>query len=247
MTGLDTICDFRSVDIALGGQGAPVVGIADKLLFSEYDLLLNLGGICNLTKQYGKTHFSFDISVCNQVLNALSEKMGHPYDDKGAFAKSGHIKKQLFNQLNLLPFFKQNAPKSLDNEWVAKNLTQPFLDSYLEPEDMLATAVEHIAFQISRAVKSTEEADYFKLPKMLITGGGVFNDYLVERIKFHCRDMCELVKPEDNIIKYKEALLMGLMGALRMINEPNCLPIFTGASAPNIGGAIYKGHINNQV
>ncbi len=245
-TGLDTVCDFRSVDVALGGQGAPVVGIADKLLFTQYELLLNLGGICNLTKQYSSNHFSFDISVCNQVLNALSQSMGHLYDNKGAIARSGHIKKKLFNELNLLPYFKQAAPKSLDNEWVAKNLTQPFLDSYLEPEDMLATAVEHIAFQISRAVESTQEEDYFKRPKMMITGGGAFNEYLVERIEFHCRDLCTVKIPEENIVKYKEALLMGLMGVLRMLGKPNCLAMYTGAADANIGGTVYKGHFKNQ-
>ena len=245
-TGLDTICDFRSVDIALGGQGAPVVGIADKYLFSEYELLLNLGGICNLTKQYGSDHYSFDISVCNQVLNALSASLGKPYDDKGEFARSGRSIKQLLNQVNLLPYFKQSAPKSLDNQWVAQNLTKPFLDSYLEPEDLLATAVEHIAMQIANAIKAIQEEDYFKTPKMMITGGGAFNDFLVSRIQFHCTDLCDIVLPEENIIKYKEALLMGLMGVLRVLDEPNCLPIFTGATDPNMGGAIYKGHFKNQ-
>ncbi len=246
ITGLDTICDFRSVDIALGGQGAPVVGIADKHLFSSYELLLNLGGICNLTKQYSKDHFSFDISVCNQVLNAVSEKLGKPYDNRGQFARSGRPIKQILNQINLLPFFKQSAPKSLDNQWVANNLTKPFVESYLEPEDLLATAVEHIAFQIYNAVKATQEEDYFKTPKMMITGGGAFNDFLVDRIKFHCQDLCEVVLPEENIIKYKEALLMGLMGVMRLLEVPNCIPNFTGASAANVGGTIYKGHSKHQ-
>ena len=245
-TGLNTLCDFRSVDIALGGQGAPVVGIADKMLFSQYELLLNLGGICNLTKQYGNEHFSFDISVCNQVLNALANEMDKPYDNKGEIARSGHVNKQLYKQINLLPYFKQAPPKSLDNQWVAKNLTQPFLDSYLEPEDMLATAVDHIAFQIANAIEATQEEDYFKQPKMMVTGGGAFNDFLVARIEFHCRDLCKVELPDKNIIKYKEALLMGLMGVLRMLEKPNCFPKFTGASEPNVGGAIYKGHSKNH-
>lgn len=231
---LPVICDFRSLDVALGGQGAPLVPIGDKLLFSEYDFCLNLGGFANISYEYMDKRIAFDICPVNIVMNAVCEKIGKTYDNNGDLARAGKLNKGLLKELNELAFYQAvpNTPKSLGKEWVLANVF-PLIEKYnLKEEDTLHTFCEHIAFQISKSTKNT------KNKKMLATGGGVYNTYLMERIKILAS--VEVAIPDKKTIEFKEALIFALLGVLRLRNEVNCLSSVTGASKDNCGGVIYK-------
>lgn len=229
---LPVVFDFRALDVALGGQGAPLVPIGDQLLFDEYDCCLNLGGFANISYKHNNKRLAFDICPVNIVMNEVCERLGHPYDDGGAIARSGMVSKYLLNELNVLPYYKLplHSPKSLGKEWVLEHV-QPILDELeLEERDVLNTFCEHIAFQLAKAL------DGKKSGKMLITGGGAYNTYLVERIK--AMVAMDVVVPDAFTIEYKEALIFAFLGVLRMRNEVNCLKSVTGAWEDCSGGTV---------
>lgn len=230
---LPVACDFRTLDVALGGQGAPLVPIGDKLLFEDYDYCLNLGGFANISYEHNANRIAFDICPVNIVMNAICEPMGKAYDMDGDWAREGKISLYLLNELNQIHFYKQisNTPKSLGKEWVLKNIF-PLLNQYeLEPIDVLRTYCEHIAIQISKSINDKKKG------KVLITGGGAYNIFLIERIQKLCSH--EIVIPDKKTIEFKEALIFAFLGVLRMRNEVNCLKSVTGASKDTSGGAIY--------
>lgn len=228
----DTICDFRSTDIALQGQGAPLVPVGDILLFSPFDYCLNIGGFANCTQT--KTAIAFDICAANYVLNALTQKLGHEFDKDGNIAKSATIKADLLNTLDTLPFYQQNPPKSLGREWVETEIF-PTLEKFnYSTEDTIATYTEHIAIQIAKQLKAKT--------KTLITGGGALNSYLVSRIQEHSPSTISI--PSQEIINYKEALIFALLGYLYLSGENNALASVTGATMSSIGGCLYKAPSN---
>jgi len=230
---LTVINDFRSLDVALGGQGAPLVPIGDKLLFPDYDFCLNLGGFSNVSYEYNNQRIAFDICPVNIVLNTICQRIGKQYDDEGKIAKEGMLSSYLLNELNQLGYYKQvaNIPKSLGKEWVIKNI-YPLIDQYeLDENDLLRTFCEHIAIQTSKALAHLPKG------KILVTGGGVNNTFLMECIAKHCSH--QLVIPGKKLIEYKEAMIFAFLGVLRMRNEINCLSSVTGASRNNCGGSIY--------
>jgi anhydro-N-acetylmuramic acid kinase len=225
--------DFRTLDVLLGGQGAPLVPIGDKLLFGAYDYCLNLGGFANISYEYNEKRIAYDICPVNIVLNYYANKLGQKFDKGGNFAKNGLVHSELLEKLNALSFFHldKHQPKSLGKEWVVKNVF-PLISTYnLSINDVLRTYCEHIVIQLSK----TMESDSNK--KLLITGGGAYNDFLVKLLKNKCK--VELVIPEKNILEFKEALIFGFLGVLRMRNEVNCLSSVTGAPVDNCGGSIY--------
>lgn len=225
------VCDFRVQDVALGGQGAPLVPIGDKLLFSEYDFCLNLGGFANLSTEINGIRVAYDVCSVNIVLNHYVRTLGLNYDDEGQIASQGTINIELLNQLNALPFYKEKYPKSLGLEWVEKTVF-PLIDSYaLEVEDVLKTVVEHIVIQLAAELQRK------KNDSVLITGGGVYNTYLIERLK--TKTTCEIVIPSESIIEFKEALIFALLGILKLRNENNCLQSVTGASKDHSSGNIF--------
>jgi len=231
-TGLTVICDFRSLDVALGGQGAPLVPIGDKLLFAEYDFCLNLGGIANISFDKEKERIAFDICPVNIVLNKIAQNFGKVYDDNGFLASEGQINQELLNNLNELEYYKSYPPKSLGKEWVMKYFIPIINKSNLSDNDKLCTICEHIAIQISKVVNFSENK------KMMVTGGGAFNSFLISRIKDYCK--CVVIIPDSKTIEYKEALIFAFLGLLRMNNKNNCLSSVTGAKRDNIGGAVYS-------
>ena len=167
------VCDFRVQDVEFGGQGAPLVPVGDKLLFSEYDFCLNLGGFANVSMKMNEKRIAYDICPANIVLNHYVKKLGFDYDDEGKIASKGNINKELLNQLNALDFYKEKHPKSLGLEWVNKNIF-PMVDTFkIEIQDILKTFVEHITIQITSEIKKKTNAT------VLITGGGVYNTYLI--------------------------------------------------------------------
>lgn len=229
-SGIDTICDFRTTDVALYGQGAPLVPVGDRALFPEYSYCLNLGGFSNISFDDGNSRIAYDISPVNYVLNYYTRKIGLEYDKDGNMARSGKVIRQLLDKLNSLEFYEHKGPKSLGREWV-EDVIFPLIDSFkISTEDALATFCEHVAFQTGRHIKGG---------KVLLTGGGAFNKYLVERMRA-LAPQCEYVVPDPLTVNFKEALIFAFLGALYVYDIPNCLSSVTGAVSDSVGGALYK-------
>lgn len=225
------VCDFRTQDVALGGQGAPLVPIGDALLFSEYDYCLNLGGFANISFEQNSERTAFDVCPVNIVLNHYVASLGKQYDSEGQIASKGSVCKPLLEALNALEFYKQHPPKSLGLEWVQSQIF-PLIESYnLEVPVLLRTVVEHCAVQLSIILNNNH------LKKGLITGGGVFNSFLMQRISALCG--CDLQPENSMIIEFKEALIFGFLGVLKLRNETNCLQSVTGALHDHSSGCIY--------
>lgn len=238
VTGIKTICDFRSLDVALGGQGAPLVPIGDEKLFSQYDSCLNLGGIANISYNENGFRKAYDICPANMVLNHYAKMNNKDFDRNGDLARSGRINKNLFEQLNALAYYQQPAPKSLGKEWVFSELI-PIIETYsISTPDKLATFTEHCAHQIGVNCNVKNKSNDLTI---LITGGGSFNHYLIERIKFYTKQ--NVIIPNRKIIEFKEALIFAFLGVLRIRGEINCLKNVTGARADNCGGVVYDAHV----
>lgn len=233
-SGFQVICDFRSTDVALGGQGAPLVPIGDKLLFPDAAFCLNLGGIANISFDKNGDRIAYDLCACNIVLNKYAMKLGSPYDSEGNFASKGMVNKLLLEKLSEISFYKKPFPKSLGREDVEQDVFPILEKSGLNVEDILATFCEHIALEISSVVNELKKSG-----NVLITGGGAFNNYLINRLKKYLVN--EIQIPERKIIEFKEAIIFAFLGVLRIRNELNCLKSVTGSSKDNCGGAIYKG------
>ena len=212
----------------MGGNGAPLVPIGDELLFSQYDACLNLGGFSNISLQKNHQRIAFDISPVNVVLNYFAEKLGKNYDENGDFARNGAINFKILEQLSALSFYQKSAPKSLGVEFVNSEVFPLLKDE--TPENIIATFTEHIAEQIAKVFNDNQ------LKTVLVTGGGTFNTYLLEKIRE--KSQTELIVPDENIINFKEALIFAFMGVLRLRNEINVLCSATGSSENHSSGII---------
>lgn len=236
-TGLPVVSDFRRLDIMLGGQGAPLVPIGDRLLFGQYDYCLNIGGFSNISFELSGQRIAFDISPVNYVINHYCRSMrGLDFDRDGLIAREGNIHPPLLKALNELPFYRQAGPKSLGREWVEQEV-YPLIDSmHLPLPDILRTFYEHAAHQVAQI--TCRYPAQGTNPRLLITGGGAYNVFLIERIS--TLSSCQVVIPDALTIEYKEALIFAFLGALYMNDEPSCLSSVTGASRDNIGGMLFK-------
>lgn len=223
------VCDFRIQDIAFGGQGAPLVPIGDELLFSGYDYCLNLGGFANVSFEYEQKRIAYDICPVNIILNPLAEKLGFSYDDKGSLAQKGKIIISLLSDLNNLSYYKEKPPKSLGIEWVKEQINPILENSSASPNDKLRTLTEHIAYILSNQFR--------KGSKVLVTGGGAYNTFLLNRIQFYKK--LNLTIPLPEIIEFKEAIIFGLLGVLKIRKEINCLASVTGAKKDHSSGYIF--------
>ena len=231
IVGVTVVCDFRVQDVKLGGQGAPLVPIGDRILFSEYDYCLNLGGFSNISFEQNGKRIAFDISPVNTVLNFYANKLGLAYDDKGTIARSGESDFNLMEELDALAYYQKPFPKSLGFEFV-KTVVLPLMESYdISIEDKMHTFVKHIAKQTAFAL--TERNG-----KMLITGGGTYNDFLLESMQNYLPEM-SLVVPDAKTLEYKEALIFALLGILKLRKEVNVLCSVTGAKKDHSSGKIY--------
>ncbi len=225
------VCDFRVQDVQLGGQGAPLVPIGDRILFSDYDYCLNLGGFSNISFESNNKRIAFDISPVNTVLNFYANTFGLDYDDKGQLSRLGKINLDLLNELNALDYYKKPFPKSLGLEFVKENVL-PLIEKYsISTEDKMHTFTEHITLQTSLSLPKKEG-------KLLITGGGAYNDFLIERMQFHLPKI-EIIIPDNKTLEYKEALIFGLLGVLKLRNEINVLSSVTGAKMDHSAGVIF--------
>jgi anhydro-N-acetylmuramic acid kinase len=226
------ICDFRVQDVQLGGQGAPLVPIGDRILFSEYDYCINLGGFSNVSFEQNNERIAFDISPLNTVLNFYANQLGLDYDDKGLISKTGNCNEELLKELNALDFYQKKHPKSLGFEFVKETIL-PLIESHTIPlEDKLHTFTEHVALQIALALPN-------KNGSLFITGGGAYNDFLIERIQYHLPEI-KIIIPSPKILEYKEALIFALLGVLKLRGEINVLSSVTGAKTDHSSGKIYS-------
>lgn len=239
-TGLPVVSDLRSMDVALGGQGAPIVPIGEQLLLGDYAYFLNLGGIANISANQ-VPYIAFDVCAANRVLNMLVNEDGKAFDDKGAMAASGQVKSDLLEKLNDLDYYRKPWPKSLANEWGTDVVYPLIKESGYSLNDRLRTFTEHIAIQITAAVDLLKATATKTEPeKLLVTGGGAFNNFLVERLSgLLLGKNVEVVLPDNNLIAYKEALVMALIGVLRWREEVNVFSSVTGARRDSVGGALW--------
>ena len=226
------VCNFRVQDVKLGGQGAPLVPIGDQILFSKYEYCMNLGGFSNVSFEKNDKRIAFDISPVNTVLNFYANQLGLDYDDKGKLSRTGKTNEDLLHKLNALDFYKRQHPKSLGFEFV-KEIILPLIESFeIAIEDKLHTFTEHVANQIALALPN-------KKGQILITGGGAYNDFLMERIQSHLPEM-EIIIPSPKILEFKEALIFALLGVLKLRDEINVLSSVTGAKKDHSSGFIYN-------
>ena len=230
-TKITTVCDFRSLDVANGGQGAPLVPLGDKLLFEDYQACLNIGGIANISfDDENGNRIAYDICEANMLLNYLAEKTGQPYDKGGEIARSGKINQELLMRLNGLSYYSQKGAKSLGREWFEKNILD-LINAESNPANSLATSTEHIATIIGN------QLNQLNLKNALLTGGGVFNTFLIEKMRL--KTGCEIVIPNAEIVNFKEALIFAFLGYLRLNESVNTLSSVTGASHDSSGGGVY--------
>lgn len=231
ISGLATTCDFRTLDVALGGQGAPLVPFGERHLFPEHRAFVNLGGIANVAIHEVDKTIGYDICPCNQALDLLAQEAGVPYDANGELARTGAVNVELLGKLNALTFYRQEPPRSLGREWFDERMKPLIIKASIPLKNRMRTAVEHIAGQVARelAKAGTDIA--------LFTGGGAHNGFLIERTGALGRVRPEL--PSKELIDYKEAVIFAFLGLMRMRGEVNTLASVTGAKRDSIGGALY--------
>lgn len=234
-TGVDVITDFRVLDVAMGGQGAPLVSYGDILLFHEYEATLNLGGFANITILDKKHPRAFDICPVNFVLNHFSRKAGMEYDNNGMLASTGKIHVDLLEILEKNEFYRIPGSHSLSREWVEKHVFSAFSFDNVTMADILRTLNEHIARRI------TDVFHTFHITRCLVTGGGVYNTFLINRIEQ--LSSCRLIIPNQTIIEYKEALIFALLGLLRKLERYNILGALTGSYRNISSGVLWKGSL----
>ena len=233
LAGLPVVCDFRVQDVALGGQGAPLVPLGDRILFNDYDFCLNLGGFSNISFEENSKRIAFDICPVNTVLNYYANRLGYAYDDKGNIARGGQLVPDLFYELESLEYYTAPYPKSLGFEFVKETIL-PLIEKYnVQTEDKIHTFTRHIASQVAHVITLKKNGS------LLITGGGAYNSYLIECMKDIMPDIVVTV-PDDKTIQYKEALIFALLGILRLKGEVNVLGSVTGAAMDHSSGKVYK-------
>jgi len=228
LTGIQVINDFRQKDVVAGGQGAPLVPIGDKLLFSELSTtFLNLGGFSNCCILKEEV-IAFDISPANLPMNEIAQELGAEYDKNGDFASTGKVINNVLEELNSLDYYSQQPPKSLGTEWLKESFT-PLLAKINHPQDRLRTVLEHIAFQIGSSLSASKS--------IYVTGGGALNSLLMKRIQHYY--IGKIIIPSRQVIDFKEAIVFGFLGALYLAKIPNALSSVTGANQDTIGGVLH--------
>lgn len=235
-TGIPTVTNFRALDVVLGGEGAPLVGVADQYLFGEFDVCLNLGGFANLSASIAGHRIAYDVCPCNIVLNRIAREFDLEFDEDGAIAERGNIDYDLLGELNDIEFYDYEPPKSLGREWISANFWPHVRNSVAKKEDKMKTLVDHIAQQIGNNIVDLAEGDASG-KRIFVTGGGAFNKTLISHLKSHTE--AEVVVPDDKIVNYKEALAFALLGILRVQNKVNVFSIATGATADSISGELH--------
>jgi anhydro-N-acetylmuramic acid kinase len=236
ITGIPSVTDFRAMDVVLGGQGAPLVPVGDALLFSEYDMCVNIGGFANISGLVDDKYVAYDVCPANILLNRIAREFDQEYDTDGLIAEKGSIDYELLGALNNIDYYSESYPKSLGREWINQNFWFHVRESQISKEDKMKTLCDHIAFQIGQNIELLA-GDDSPSKKVLVTGGGAFNKTLIDHLRSHTD--AEIVVPEDKIVDYKEALVFALMGVLRVQNKTNVYASVTGADSDSVSGALH--------
>jgi anhydro-N-acetylmuramic acid kinase len=243
-TGIATVADFRSADIALGGQGAPLVPAFHDWMFADADearAVVNIGGIANITLlQPGLSPTGYDVGPGNTLIDGWAVRhLGRTYDDQGSWAASGQVHRELLKLLQSDPYFTRPAPKSTGREmfnldWLDASIAR--LDQAPAAEDVQTTLVELSVGQIAHAVHAATPA----AGTVAVCGGGAFNDYLMSRLQQALPD-CDVkstaawgLAPE-----WVEAVAFAWLARQRLAGKPAGLPSVTGATRAALLGAIY--------
>ncbi len=235
-SGCKVICDFRTNDVALGGQGAPLVPIGDQLFFGDYDFCLNLGGISNISLEQKGKRIAYDIGLANMILNYITRKIDLAYDKGGVLARSGRINQNMLDRLNGLKYYLLPHPKSIGYEWFVEEVV-PIVDSTVDTtENLLHTSIHHICEKVAQQVKQNNSKNKSTL---FVTGGGALNHFLIEVLQEKLGEDTQVVVPEKKLIEFKEAVVFALMGALRAEQEINVLKSVTGAKRDSSSGVLY--------
>ena len=244
-TGYPVINGFRTQDIAINGEGTPIAPAADRYLLKGFDFYLNIGGIANITCDTGSKYIAFDTGPANQILNSLAQLLGHEFDEDGKFAAKGQLLPDLLSQIDQVEYFQQAYPKSLDNQWIRQNVLPLYLSYEASIEDKLHTACVQLARQTALSIQQILQKENINKNSynMLVSGGGALNQFLMTCFEKYCKDITSMTIeiPNKEIILFKEAILMALMGVLRIENKPNCFASVTGANWDTIGGAVHQG------
>lgn len=231
-TGIRVVNDFRSEDVAQGGQGAPLVPVGDRLLFGAYEGCLNLGGFSNISfEDADKQRRAYDIGPANMALNWIAGLNGLDYDKDGELARTGSVSADLLHKLNHLEYYGQDPPKSLGKEWFARVFLPCLSEAEISARDLMATTTEHIAIQLARGIQKAG------IKTLLLTGGGALNHFLIERLKHHTK--VQIVLPDSTVIQYKEALIFAFLGLLKMLGQINCLASVTGGQRDLSTGSVH--------
>ena len=226
------VCDFRVQDVVLGGQGAPLVPGGEYYLFADYDACINLGGFANISLIKNQLKpLAFDIAAANLVFNKLSNRLDLAYDSGGKIASKGSLVPKLLDELNALDYYKQTSPKSLGVEWISQYI-EPIFNKFNQESisDLMHTYSIHLAGQISKVLPTSG--------KVLFSGGGTHNDFLLQQIKKN--STAEICIPASVLIDYKEAMIFGFLGLLRVLGVNNCFSSVTGSTHNHSSGVIFE-------
>ena len=229
-TNIKTVSDFRTIDVAFGGQGAPLVPMGDQLLFGNYKGCLNLGGIANISYNLNDKRIAGDVNFANIISNYLSNKIGYSFDKDGELAKQGKLDEDLIFKLEELDFYKKKFPKSLGVEDFNQWYKPLFEKSKSSLNDQLYTSGTHLCKTIKNIFKFDTNQT------LLITGGGAYNKFWVDKLK---QLKIKAIIPETKLIDFKEALIFSLLGVLKLRSEINILASVTGSSKDLSAGVIY--------
>lgn len=240
VTGIPLVNNFREQDVKLGGQGAPLVPFGDELLFGNYFACLNLGGFANVSWNSGGLRYACDIGPCNMLFNTLAQKLNKDYDPEGAIARSGKIISEVLDRWNSLEFYAMDYPKSLGREWFEKQFLKYLENNDHSIEDLLCTSVEHLAIQTNHLLlRQLKDGQSTTELRVLCTGGGAYNDYLMNRLQANANNRLHYIKAESNLIDTKEALIFALLGLMKWQGKVNIYASVTGAKYDHSGGDIY--------
>lgn len=236
VSGQKVICDFRTLDVQLGGQGAPLVPIGDELLLPEYDYCLNLGGISNISFSKNGKRIAYDIGLANMPLNYVTQKIDLNYDKGGKMAQQGKVVPKLLEALDQLEYYTLPYPKSTGYEWFLEKIV-PLIDtSKASIENQLHTIIVHNCNQIAKAIKAEKPK---KGSRVLVTGGGALNQFFMATLQKALGNSCHVHLPPTKFIEYKEALVFAFMAVLKVRRQTNVLASVTGAKRDSCSGVVY--------
>jgi anhydro-N-acetylmuramic acid kinase len=248
-TGVPTIADFRSANIAAGGEGAPLVPFADFVLFGKRApvALLNLGGIANLTlipRSDIESVTAFDTGPANMLSDLIAQRSGARFDAAGSGAARGRVDERALGWAFANAYFAKRAPKSTGRE----DFGQPFADELARRvehnggtrDDALATAIALTARTVADALKRETRAGV-TWSELIVAGGGAQNPTLLKALRAAVAPLTVRTSDELGIpVTSREAVAFAILGAYRMRGLPNILSGATGATRSVSGGAIHQ-------